>query len=59
MEELKLRTKRRHVDIGQENVRENRRKVTKEVGKKVNPGRKMNSFSKKTGREATTIPVFL
>ena len=36
-------------DIGQENVRKNRRKVTKEVEKEVNPGRKMNILPRKRG----------
>ena len=42
-------------DIGQENVRKNRRKVTKEVGKEVNPGRKMNSFPRKRGNRRTSV----
>ena len=38
-------------DVGQENVRKSRRKVTKEVEEEINPGRKLNIFSRKTVRE--------
>ena len=61
VEDLKLRTKCNrcgHVgmwDIGRENVRKNRRKVTKEVGKDVNPGRKMNSFPRKRRERRTSV----
>ena len=36
-------------------VRKNRRRVTKEVGKEVNPGRKMRSFHRKRGERRTSV----
>ena len=45
-------------DIGQDNVRKNRRMVTKEVGKEVNPGRKMNSFPRKRGERQPRFQCF-
>ena len=42
-------------DIGQEDVRENRRKVTKEVIKEVNHGRELNSFPRKRRQRRTSV----
>ena len=42
-------------DIGRGNVRRNRLKVTKEVGKDVNPGRKVNSFQRKREERRTSV----
>ena len=45
-------------DIEQENVHKNRRKDTKEVGKEVNPGRKMNSLPRKRGERQPRFQCF-
>ena len=45
-------------DVGQENVRKNRRMVTKEVGKEVNLGRKNERFPRKRGERQPRFQCF-